>query len=852
MKLIRLSLKVIGGLGLCSLVFFIVFVYPRPSRLPDPLLAIQGKIPVGGPPWNETIRLADLATRDALHSVRVSPKWDEGLAALGDYPYATDGSDSGRVRLQAGLGLLNRGEMEVMDALFAPTPTDLTYTVRIPAEGRLSLAMAVLPHRSRIPASARFIVRISGPSEGEGSPAAVTVMDRLITTPFRKNRISFRDMMQEYLFPDIRGKYGQWEKMELDLSRWEGRTVALTLSTRSPGDTREVSAAAWGNPVILGRTPLPSDQGPPNVIVILVDAMRPDAMGVYGSERNATPNMDRLAREGVVFLQARSASVDTRTSETSFFTGRYPNEIGVHYRNRGLDPLERRHFHSLSLPTLPDRFTQAGYLTGAFVNNLFLLEFSGAGYDLGFQEITNNNRATLDTVDLTDRTIGWLARNGRRPFFLFLNYNAPHGRYRPPVKHLFQAAGPIQVAGYDRYSWYLGSVAYVDEYVGVVRTALERLGLLDHTLIVITADHGQVFDPAHDYGVPDRDLRTFNRHGYTLYDEEIHVPLILRWPEKIAGGRRVDDPVSLVDVFPTVEELAGLSASKNLSGRSLVPLIQGRPLPPRPVYADGRYMKAVVRDGMKYITREGPASRLVRRMPEGNRLIHLREELFDLNRDPKERRNLIGLEDASSVAAAQRMRGLLRDEAAPDLTVNHLRLAAGDARHLFAGRVSVPERSGSRIRFFEALPVEPLPQFRQTDETTLEFSVDLERGRSTGFFFETQPPAAPVRLDLSMDGRPIEPGRLYGGPMGLSGLIEPGRTLPVPALAFLDSRSGIYGQPLYDPRYETGAFIWRTPYLDYVGVAGGNSGRLAGQAGLSGEVRDILFDWGYIQKDEKR
>jgi hypothetical protein len=226
-------------------------------------------------------------------------------------------------------------------------------------------------------------------------------------------------------------------------------------------------------------------------------------------------------------------------------------------------------------------------------------------------------------------------------------------------------------------------------------------------------------------------------------------------------------------------------------------------------------------------------------------LVHLREELYDLNRDPQERRNLIGLEDKASAATARRMRGLLRNEAPPDLTLNHVRLVSGGERHVFTGRVSVPEKSGSRIRFFETVPAEFHPQLRQTNGTTLDFSADLAQGRWTGFFFETDPPAAPIRLDLLMDGRPIEPNRLYGGPMGLAGLILPGRMLPMPALAFLDSKGGFLQKPSYDPRYETGVFVWRTPYLDYVGASDGNSG-------LNREVRDILLDWGYIQKDEKK
>jgi arylsulfatase A-like enzyme len=851
MRFIRSSLKTAGGLlalaGAGLLIFYSLFVYPRPSRLPDPLRSVERSGAPGERAWTEAVRLAELTVKEPSAWMRSSPRWDEALSALKAYPYTADVASSGRARLQAGVGQIERGEMEAMDALLAPAPTDLAYGISIPKQGLLTLAMAVLPPKQGPPPSARFIVRVDDPNGGGDT---VTVMDRRVATAARKDPNGFWDDIKEYLHPDIRGKYGNWERAELDLSRWEGRTVRLIFSTRPAEGSGTVPLAVWGNPVLYG---IDREESPRrtnlNVLMILVDAMRPDALGVYGSNRHATPNIDRLAREGAIFKQARSPSVDTRTSESSLFTGRYPNEIGIHYRNRGLEPVEVRHFHALAPETLPERFGKAGYLTGAFANNMFLLEFSGTGYNLDFQDIYNNNRTTLDTVDLTDRTVAWLARNKERRFFLFVNFNSPHGRYQPPIKNLLQVAGPLQLAGHDLRSWYLGSVAYVDDYVGVLRTALERLGLLDRTLIVISADHGQVFDPAHVYGIPDKQITTYNRHGYTLYDEEVRVPLILRLPGKIEAGRVVEDPVSLVDLFPTAEELAGMPKTEALSGRSLVPLLKGDPLPPKPVYAEGNYMKAVVDDGLKYIYREEPAARLLHRTPQGDRLVHLPEELYDLKDDPQEHRNLIGSERDASAALSRKMWGRLRDEGPRDLIVNQVRFVAGGARHVFTGRVSVPEEFPARIRFFETVSGGPdsgePPRLRQEGYSALAFSTDLPEGRWTGFFFETEPPEVPIRLDLLMDGQPIEANRLYGGPMGLAGLVHAGETLPAPALAFLDSREGIFEEPIYDPRYETGAFVWRTPYLDYVSATDANSG-------LSREVRDILFDWGYIQKDEKR
>ncbi|HEY4485991.1 MAG TPA: sulfatase, partial [Nitrospiria bacterium] len=765
------SLVLIAGVSGAAVIFLALFVYPRPSRLPDPLNHLERTAGNTKESWREYLRLIDLKP-DGKNLSRVSPRWEEGILALRNHPDAAPSTeDVGR--LQAGIGFLKRAEMEVMDALFAPAPTDLSYRISVPPRGRLSVAMGILPPESGPPVSARFLVRAAEP----GSPDE-TLLDRVVTPLPRRSRFGFRDEVYEYLFPDIRGRYGQWERADLDLSRWSGRAVRLTLSTQSVSREDPPVAAVWGSPVLLGRnSEKQTVHTRPNVIVILVDAMRPDTMGAYGSPRGVTPHMDRLAREGVVFRQARSASVDTRTSETALFTGRLPGAIGLHYRTRGLAPVETRHFHALNLDTLPELFRQNGYAATAFVNNMFLLEFTGTGYDLGFDEIYNNNRAFLDTADLTDRAIGWLAKNGGRPFFMFLNYNSPHGVYRPPLSNLLQAAGPAGLARFDLRDWYRGSVAYVDEYVGVLTTALEGLDLLDDTLIVITSDHGQIFDPEHDLGIPDRNIRTYNRHGYTLYDEEIHVPLIVRLPGGAGGGKTVENPVSHVDLFPTLLDLADLPIPSGLDGRSLTPELRGKPSLPRPVFAEGRFMKAVVWDGMKYIRREGPAARLLRSAPGKESLVHLHEEMYDLRLDPDEHWNLLASGGEMAGRLAEDFRRLLREKSSADLMLNQVRLSSGDAPHRFQGRAAVSGSSGVRIRFYDSLASETRMDARLESPTVLSFSADLPKEGSAAFYFETDPPDAPIRLDVSIDGQPIDPGRLYGGPMGLPGLIRPSSTL---------------------------------------------------------------------------
>ncbi len=823
-----------AGLAVALMLFYVLFVYPRPGRLPDPLAVLDQDEAAQRGGLRIAYRLAD----EVPSNQKRSADWSSARSALAKDPDAVLTPDPGGLRVSAGIGLIKRGEMEAIPGLFAPTPTDLSYIFRVPDKGRLALSPAVFGTDDR--SSARFTVRIS---DADRDGMGQTLMDRQIRAHPRPRPDRFWPSIREYLEPDIRGKYGGWEQSTLDLSRWGGRTVRLTLSTSDSGSSEFPVPAVWGNPVVLEENRMDL----PNILVILVDAMRPDAMGVYGSLVGATPNMDRLAREGTIFRWARSASTDTRTSETALLTGRYPGEIGLHYRKRGLSRFELEHFFAVSPDRLPEHLGRMGYVTAAFANNPFLLEFSGIGYDLGFDLIYHNNRSTLDTVDLTDRAIRWLAQAGRRPFFLFLNYNSPHGLYRPPIKNLLQVAGLREIAGYDRHSWYHGSVAYVDEYIGLLRTALERLGLLDNTLIVITADHGQVFSPHHDYGLPDSGLRTFNRHGYTLYDEEIRVPLIFRLPGPIPADRMIEDPVSLVDVFPTIAAVTGIPVPSGLPGQSLVPLLSGDPIGVRPIYAEGRYMKAIVKDGYKYIYREPPARGILRAGPAGERRVHVREELYDLERDPDERNNLAASEDEPDRIRLRDMRALARRTMPPSLMLNHVRLVSGPTPHSFSGRVSLIDGSGGRIRFISARPSMEADYggvaLLLEGDRVLRFGSDLAGGRSAGFLFETDPPGAGFRLDITMDGDPISPDRLLGGPMGLPGLIRPGEPIGPSDLAWLGSAGGILKSPVYDPRNETAVFLWRTGYLDYVTSA-------AERPAFHPEVREILLDWGYIQKDE--
>jgi arylsulfatase A-like enzyme/Tfp pilus assembly protein PilF len=291
----------------------------------------------------------------------------------------------------------------------------------------------------------------------------------------------------------------------------------------------------------------------PNVIVITLDTTRADRMGFLGSKRGLTPNLDAMARQGVVFTRAYSHVPLTTASHTTIFTGTYPqfnhvNDFGV--------PL------SPKLPYLPDLLHQRGYQTGAFVGSLVLdpLDGTAPGFDRGFDvydasfRLRRHGADRYKTVErraevVVSHALGWLSLVANKPVFLWVHLYDAHDPYDPPSPYKERFASHL----YD------GEIAYADACVGKLLDALRKHGLYDETLIAVMADHGESLG-AHGE----------NTHGVFLYDETIHVPLLIKLPLNRAAGRRVEARAGLVDVAPTILAAAGVTPPAEMQGRSLL------------------------------------------------------------------------------------------------------------------------------------------------------------------------------------------------------------------------------------------------------------------------------------------
>jgi arylsulfatase A-like enzyme len=302
-----------------------------------------------------------------------------------------------------------------------------------------------------------------------------------------------------------------------------------------------------------GRLGLP-DPSTLNLLVITLDTTRADRLGAYGYSVQ-TPNIDRLAEEGVLFEQASSPAPLTLPAHGSLFTGRFPPSHGV--RGNGGVFTDENH------ATLAEVLHDSGFETGAFVGAYVLdstwgLDQGFATYDDGFEPSDIKSRGIGSLRRPADRVVDaalrWLGTVGASRFFAWVHFYDPHAPYDPPE--------PYRTMHAD--SPYVGEIGFMDAQIGRLLRSLDDQRLLDRTIVVVIGDHGE--------SLGDHGERT---HGFFVYESAIRIPFIIRAPSDSLRGRRVVDPVRAVDVMPTVLQLLGIPGPGAVEGTSLVPLMTG-------------------------------------------------------------------------------------------------------------------------------------------------------------------------------------------------------------------------------------------------------------------------------------
>jgi arylsulfatase A-like enzyme len=312
-----------------------------------------------------------------------------------------------------------------------------------------------------------------------------------------------------------------------------------------------------------------------NVILISVDALRPDHLGVYGYPKNTSPFIDELSKESVVFLDVLSQVPSTRYSHQSLFTSKYL--------------LNPEGDYSTSL-TLAEYLRGNGYKTAAFTSGGFMSKVFGLdkGFDLYEDRYSApSNVGKIGLKSINPKVIKWLSENQKQRFFLFIHTYDVHWPYCPPDPYFHMFIDSYKnssiFASKDFYSkcgkidynkltlsandvnyvkaFYDGGIRYTDDMLRNLFKEIEKLGLYNNTIIVITADHGEGMGERGHFG-----------HGQ-LFDEQLRIPLIMRIPNY--KHQIVKEPVQSIDIFPTILGLLNLTVPKNLDGFDLRPIIDG-------------------------------------------------------------------------------------------------------------------------------------------------------------------------------------------------------------------------------------------------------------------------------------
>ncbi len=384
-----------------------------------------------------------------------------------------------------------------------------------------------------------------------------------------------------------------------------------------------------------------------NVLLIVVDTVGADSVSCFGLGSPLTPSIDRLAASGVAFKNAFSPAPWTKPAFSSMFTGLMPNRCGMSRVTAVLEP---------RFETLAAAFAKKGYQTAAVISHFLVGARFGMGHGYArYDETPSRNPRPHETITspmVTDMAANWLDARGAGPFFLTVHFFDPHynfyqhkdfdrtsgyqGPLKPgmPIDELLDLRPRLTAADIDYLrNLYFEEIAFTDHHIGRLTAHLEAAGLADNTLVILAADHGEEFMQ-----------RGWIGHTVSLHNELIKVPLLVRMPGTISSGI-CHTPVSTLDLWPTLAELAGLTPPPyGLDGRSFAAMLEDTADPGDPgrmIFSEVDYVPMNDRKAKDELIAFKTAL-----IMDGHKLIHNRRDdnwlLYDLAVDPGEKKNLLG------------------------------------------------------------------------------------------------------------------------------------------------------------------------------------------------------------------
>lgn len=306
-----------------------------------------------------------------------------------------------------------------------------------------------------------------------------------------------------------------------------------------------------------------------NVVLIVIETLRADHLSCYGYNRNTSENLDKLAKEGALFKRCFAQAPWTLSSLASIFTSLYPSSHNVNAPDSYLSPEAK---------TLAEILKENGFLTQGFISGNFAR--GKYGLSQGFDNYNEDNvlgRNRVSSYQLTDDAIEWLRSNSKDRFFLFLHYYEPHYNYmyhrefsfykekskniysNIPIEEIREKADLLDDEDMETLiGYYDGEIKLVDHCLGKLFDEMHKLGIYDKTIIVVTSDHGEEFGVHGYFG-----------HTYTIYNDVLHVPLIMRTPNADITNRIVNEVVSSIDIMPTILNLVEIKSDYDFQGTDL-------------------------------------------------------------------------------------------------------------------------------------------------------------------------------------------------------------------------------------------------------------------------------------------
>jgi len=524
---------------------------------------------------------------------------------------------------------------EHLNALFAPPDSRYDYQIRVNENEVLEFGIGVISDQN----SKKMLPERQG--GGENSVRFSVLIEANGT-----EKILFEKTLS---IPSLEERQVYVQKT-LDLLSYQG---PIRLSFETSG--KKGAFSFWSNPVIY-----PKEKSHSQIILISIDTLRADHLGVYGYERDTSPNIDSLAAESAMFANVYATSPWTLSSHVSLLTSLNCVSHQVYLDNEKMDP---------DLVTVAEMLRVNDYYCSAFTGGGFVSAVFGFsdGFDSYYErtdEVLLDKAAELNFRDVAR----WIDSNKNKNYFLFIHTYQPHDPYAcpAPYKTMFLSENSkwshINLNGYlggknaifkelpederqNIIDLYDAEIRYTDEkLIGPLIQKLKELALYDQTMIIFTSDHGEEFYDHGGWG-----------HGHSLYDESLKVPLLIKFPESKYSGSKVENIISFVDVVPTILDEMGINSSRyDLDGKSLIPILEGKDKKDRIFLSDVGENILNMHLPQKIATNEGKTKLIL------NKTIHRENreffrfpppstkavELFDLSSDPLENSNIVDQESS--------------------------------------------------------------------------------------------------------------------------------------------------------------------------------------------------------------